>query len=368
MLTREQQEELYRRLGVGAIGSAMEEDAPPYEPMSPEELSPFVRKPVTHIEPPMPESAQAPPDILGGLEDAQQADALARQRAGFTNASKKAASAISGFTYKPDYVTPDAGSESAYLNRQKAVADYLLRKQRGDAYAEQVRRLNQPKPSAEKPLSAPPVVNVKDKSKLEDAQIDVMKARADALRRPKGTGSKKGGGGGKGLPTSALSELATFDVAAGELDALSQSFDALGMDGTSGKWAGRATSALGLQGTDSAKYQADAKRAMQAIGTILEGGKLAAGDEVKYREMLPKPGDSKAVKERKIAGLKAFLADLKAKKIEAYKAGGYNAPSLDHSGSTQEEVSETQPRQYLKTEGGFGYYYDENGVLMKEAL
>lgn len=175
-----------RRRHAAVLGSAMEEDEPPFEPMAPEELSPFVRKPVAHVEPPMPETAQVPPDILGGLDEAQQADALARQRAGFTNASKKAASAISGFTYKPDYVTPEAGNESAYLNRRKSVADYLLRKQRGDAYAEQVRRLNQPKPAAERPLSAPPVVDVKDKSELEDAQIDVMRARADALRKPKG--------------------------------------------------------------------------------------------------------------------------------------------------------------------------------------
>jgi hypothetical protein len=49
-----------------------------------------------------------------------------------------------------------------------------------------------------------------------------------------------------------------------------------------------ATEALGLQDTDAAEYEAKAAPVRQGVGTILESGKLAAGDEAKYKNMLPR--------------------------------------------------------------------------------
>jgi hypothetical protein len=86
------------------------------------------------------------------------------------------------------------------------------------------------------------------------------------------------------------------------------------------------TDVFDLRGTDAAEYKAAALRAMQAAGTILEGGKLAAGDEMKYRKMLPRPGDSAEVLKQKVDGLKSFLRDLVVRQGSAYRQAGYDVP------------------------------------------
>ena len=95
------------------------------------------------------------------------------------------------------------------------------------------------------------------------------------------------------------------------------------------KAAGAVTDALNLQGTDAAEYRAAAQLAQQAAGKIVEGGKLAAGDELKYRKMMPQPGDSPEVVKQKAEGMKSFLRDLASRRARAFKESGYNvAPSL----------------------------------------
>jgi hypothetical protein len=68
---------------------------------------------------------------------------------------------------------------------------------------------------------------------------------------------------------------------------------------------------------------ADARRTMQAVGTILEGGKLAAGDEIKYARMLPQAGDSVDIAQQKVDGLRKLLSSLKAARVEAFRGGGF---------------------------------------------
>ena len=159
------------------------------------------------------------------------------------------------------------------------------------------------------------------------------RAEAEAKRRATGakqraTATARGGAptGGKQLPTSVVSELAELPVAERQVDALVEAFRRLDMGGIGGKAGALATSALGLGGTKTAEYNAAAKLAMQAAGKIMEGGKLAAGDEVKYAAMLPKPGDSEAVVQQKAEGLKRFLRDLASTRAKGLKAAGYSVP------------------------------------------
>jgi hypothetical protein len=133
-------------------------------------------------------------------------------------------------------------------------------------------------------------------------------------------------GAGKQLPTSALDELAGIDTALGQLSDLESVFKSTGQAGLGGKVGGIATEKLGLQGTEAAKYEAAAAAVRQGVGKILEGGKLAAGDEAKYKNMLPKPGDSLDVLTQKAASLKSFLSKLKSDRISTYEQGGYAAP------------------------------------------
>lgn len=131
---------------------------------------------------------------------------------------------------------------------------------------------------------------------------------------------------GRALPATVLNELASLPVAVRASDDLVDTFRRLKM----GTWQGRGgevlTDAFGLRGTDAAEYQAAALRAMQAAGSILEGGKLAAGDELKYRRMLPRPGDSEAVLTEKQRGMRRFLSDLFKTRTDALRAGGFAVP------------------------------------------
>lgn len=128
------------------------------------------------------------------------------------------------------------------------------------------------------------------------------------------------------LAPTVLNELSDFDVADKALGQLESDFNTLGMSGPMAKVSGKASEALGLTGTDAAVYQNKAKQAQQVVGKILEGGKLAAGDEAKYKGLIPQPGDSQELLKSKVSGLRNFLGDMKSGRIQLYKSGGYKTP------------------------------------------
>lgn len=140
----------------------------------------------------------------------------------------------------------------------------------------------------------------------------------------KGKGGKKAEG--KTLPVSEVGELSSLPVAEQQVDRLAEEFKRLEMGGMGGRVGGALTDVTGARWTDSAEYQAAAKLAMQAAGKIMEGGKLAAGDEVKYAAMLPRAGDSDAVVQQKVSGMKDFLRSLAASRAKGLKESGYNVP------------------------------------------
>lgn len=168
------------------------------------------------------------------------------------------------------------------------------------------------------------------------AQLAQQKDNADASRRMAGAGlgirqaaeqrEVAKDARGRDLPASSLSELSELPVAEAQVDAAAEAFSRLGMGGSSGRAAGAVTDALDLKGTDAAEYNAAVTLAMQAAGKIIEGGKLAAGDEAKYRRMMPAPGNSPAVVKQKTEGMKVFLRDLARRRGKAFKDGGFNVP------------------------------------------
>ncbi len=134
------------------------------------------------------------------------------------------------------------------------------------------------------------------------------------------------------LGEATISGLAALPVAEGEVDKVTEAFKRLKMGGALGKAGSAATGLLVLQNTDSAEFNAVALQAMQAAGKILEEGKLQAGDEIKYKRMLPQAGDSESVLETKANGLKSYLRELASRKSKGLKDAGYNVPaSLDPS-------------------------------------
>jgi len=163
-----------------------------------------------------------------------------------------------------------------------------------------------PQPDAGDPLEG------LKRDKLE-AETDRIKADAEAKRRPKPVRPSRASSGSPNVPASIKLELSGYDAADEELAKLEDDFKRLNVGGGGlARVAARGSEALGLN-NDYTEYIDAARRAMQGVGTILEKGKLAAGDELKYRKLLPEPGDSPQRMKAKIEGLRAYLKSLKTK-------------------------------------------------------
>lgn len=166
-------------------------------------------------------------------------------------------------------------------------------------------------------------------SEQVDRELDIKEQDAETRRlkatkvRPAGPSK---GSEGKTLPVSEVGELSSLPVAEQQVDRLAEEFKRLEMGGMGGRVGGALTDVTGARWTDSAEYQAAAKLAMQAAGKIMEGGKLAAGDEAKYAAMLPRAGDSEAVVQQKVAGMKDFLRSLASARAKGLQEAGYNVP------------------------------------------
>lgn len=131
---------------------------------------------------------------------------------------------------------------------------------------------------------------------------------------------------GRPLPATTIERLSQLPVASNLVDEIVATFNRLKMGTFSGRMNEIATDVFGLRGTRAAEYGAAALRGMQAAGKILEGGKLAAGDELKYIRLLPRPGDSAAVVAQKSEGLKDFLRELQLKEATALREAHMEVP------------------------------------------
>lgn len=206
----------------------------------------------------------------------------------------------------------------------------------------------------------------------KEAQRELERLRLDAQNRKtdiwaKYLGSKRKAGKPKGealktLPVSEVDALADADLATEELDRLAAKHGELSMGTAGAKVGNAATKLLGLQGTGSAAYAAERRRVAQSVGKILEGGKLAAGDEIKYERMLPQPGDPPNLVKQKTDGLKKMLQDLKAKRSRALKAAGYKIEGPD-----AEQPAQARPGKTITVRKG-DEQYDIDSSDLQDAI
>lgn len=201
--------------------------------------------------------------------------------------------------------------------------------------------------------------------KADENRLELDREKFEAGKN-KGAKSSGAGSQGKMLPASTVEGLAELPVAEAQVDLLAKEFERLGMGGWKGRIGGAVTDVLGLRFTDSAEYNAAAKRTMQAAGKILEGGKLAAGDEVKYVQLLPRPGDSSEIVAQKVTGMKDFLRSLAAARAKGLKESGYivpaslvprdaaPAPSTPKDSRRIARNPETGARHYINADGSIG--------------
>jgi hypothetical protein len=289
---------------------------------------------------------------LSALRLAQRQDELAAMAARTMAPAEEIARIQSRGLYRPSGVPELPSATEQLFQRQKAVQEMLAAKRgerveaRQERAAEQEAQLNQVQIARQNALMEADKLRLameqgESPYKVMELQANVRKALAQAqlaeetarakgrpvvvmprpAKEPKALPSEKPAT--RPLPATETRELADFAVAENELDALLGSFKERNMAGAGAGMAAKGAEVLGMKGTESAAYLADARRAMQAVGTILEGGKLAAGDEMKYRKMLPEPGDSLANAERKVEGLKKYLRQLRETRAQAFRAGGF---------------------------------------------
>lgn len=126
----------------------------------------------------------------------------------------------------------------------------------------------------------------------------------------------------KEIPATTLEAIADSDTAIKSLDALGTKFKEKNLGHWGAGPAAAVSSKLGLS-NDYTEFNDAALVAMQGVGKIMEGGKLAAGDETKYRAMLPRPGDSVERAQEKLADAKMFLAELRRNRVAILRGSGY---------------------------------------------
>lgn len=163
---------------------------------------------------------------------------------------------------------------------------------------------------------------VEQQGEMAQKRLDLEREKMAKRGGPKAAGPAQG----KQLPVSEVAALSELPVAEEQVDRLASTFERLKMGGMSGRASGAVTDILGLRFTDAAEYNAAAKLAMQAAGKIMEGGKLAAGDEQKYAALLPRPGDSSNVVAQKVGELKNFLRSLATARAKGLQESGYRVP------------------------------------------
>lgn len=168
--------------------------------------------------------------------------------------------------------------------------------------------------------------------RLEEAAVSAgAKAAADAAKP------------GPTIPASEASNIGQMSAARAMLDDLDKTWESLVSSPGSGV-------ASRIPGTDAARYPDAQLAAAQAVGTILEKGKLTDSDlKAKYMLLVPQASDSKERKDAKIANLKRQLELAEKEGIGGLTKAGYNT-----KGFTQPAAPVAAPTGEVKMVGPNG--------------
>jgi hypothetical protein len=130
---------------------------------------------------------------------------------------------------------------------------------------------------------------------------------------------------GQKLPATEAAAFGDADASVQSLDDLKSAYDKEIASGFGHKFTGVTQF---VPGTDATKYADMMRPTSQSVGTFLENGKLSNGDEAKYLNMLPSPGDSAARAAAKIDNLKRLIDLKKQGKLQSLSAAGFDVAGL----------------------------------------
>lgn len=309
---------------------------------------------------PAPEMAAPPPvrdeglstSYLDALAAAQERDRMTAAAAGALGGVEQAAQIASRGLYRPMGMPRMPSATTELEQRQKAVEDYLER-QRGLRAETRAERASE----AQMELARGQVAREQARTKAEELRLAieaneaperVQKLRAETLAAferanlygkqaeaaAKGRQAKLVAGGAakpkpekeekapalRQLPATVIEDIAGIDVAVNELRDLTEAYKQADLGGVFG----RVGSQFGALAPESAKlYEARAAPVRQAVGVILEKGKLAEGDISRYLQMMPRPGDSAAVADAKFKALEKVMLAIKQAKTKAFRETGF---------------------------------------------
>lgn len=134
------------------------------------------------------------------------------------------------------------------------------------------------------------------------------------------------------VPAELAAKLGNYKAATKELAALEDAFKS-----KTGIFSAVASS---LPATAATEYEDQRRTAAQAIGTILEGGKLTDADTPKYMAMIPAASDSEARKAAKLVTLRRVLANARDSQLTGlhdagYDTSGFEARTVPFTGKAQ---------------------------------
>lgn len=158
----------------------------------------------------------------------------------------------------------------------------------------------------------------KDKQSFIAAENEKNRKAKAALEAMATSAKKKEGAQ---VPGSVAADLGQFDSALAMADDAKKSYDAKASQ------AGSRVIAY-IPGSEANQYEKERDVTAQAIGTILEGGKLTEPDYARYKAMLPSPSDTNSVADAKIAALKNLIEQKRKGKVEGLAQTGFDVSKV----------------------------------------
>lgn len=267
-----------------------------------------------------------PNQALNIIDTAVSRD-IAAQQQNIENARAKGKDALEGAKGLYGMMLTNLGDERAATAATSAAAKELFLQRLGALDAkymapEQKAAMEAAKGKLQESLA-------KDKLSLQQwtADYGLKKAGLEMQKAELAAKLLGGKGGGQTLPAGEAGNLAQLQTAKGMLTDLSSAWD-------------KKTGAFSfltkhIPGFDSQRYGNDKLAAAQAIGSILEGGKLTEGDlNDKYLPLMPDASDNKTTKEQKLESLNTILEKNYAGRRQGFENAGYNVSAFPRGTST----------------------------------
>ena len=176
---------------------------------------------------------------------------------------------------------------------------------------------------------------------------EALRKEAEAARKLELTGKRGAGGRASGSASAVgekekkLAQLPASEAASlGQYDAIPKMLEDLGADWdkmANQDWIPDSIMQF-IPGTEAKRYGSARLASAQAVGTVLEGGKLTDSDlKDKYLPLMPSAGDTKETKQYKLSTLGKMAATKRAAAIKGFGEAGFDVGRFERP--TPEDVA-----------------------------